>query len=147
MGKALGSFMEAARIQSEINRLFDNLLDLDGGERGGSAWIPNADILESEEFLVLKVELPGVSADELSLTVHGGNLVIEGEKRKPGVDDGAHFHFAERQYGPFKRVIQLSVPVNTRQASALLENGLLRLTFPKVPNRRGEVVRIEVDSK
>ena len=146
MTKELGSFMEAARIQSEINRLFDNLLDLDSENKSGGAWIPNADILETDEFLILKVELPGVSCDGLSLSVHGGNLVIEGKKRKPELDDGAHFHSAERQYGEFRRVISLNVPVNTRQAQAELENGLLRLTFPKVPNRRGEVVQIEVNS-
>ena len=146
MTKELGSFMEAARIQSEINRLFDNLLDLDSENKSGGAWIPNADILETDDFLILKVELPGVQCDALSLSVHGGNLVIEGKKSRPGLDQGAHFHSAERQYGGFRRVITLTVPVNTRQAQAELENGLLRLTFPKVPNRRGEVVQIEVNS-
>jgi len=146
MTKELGSFMEAARIQSEINRLFDNLLDLDTENKSGGAWIPNADILETDDFLILKVELPGVHCDALSLSVHGGNLVIEGKKQKPDLESGIHFHSAERLYGEFRRVIQLNVPVNTRQARAELENGLLRLTFPKVPNRRGEVVQIEVHS-
>jgi HSP20 family protein len=138
--------MEAARIQSEINRLFDNLLDLDGDERGGGAWLPNADIIETEDSLILKVELPGVDAESLSLSVHAGNLVIRGEKRKPEVDGDTRFHAAERQFGPFRRVIQLGVPVNTRQARAQLDNGLLRMIFPKVPNRRGEVVTIEVQT-
>ena len=146
MAKALGSLMEAARIQSEINRLFDNLLDLDG-EEGGAAWLPNADILETEETLVLKVELPGVELERLSLSVNSGNLVIRGEKKRPEVGEDAHFHSAERQFGPFRRVIHLGVPVNTRQAEASMHNGLLRLTFPKVPNRRGEEVEIEVESE
>jgi HSP20 family protein len=145
MDKALGSLMEAARIQSEINRLFDNLLDLDGEAGTGVAWQPNADILETAENLIVKVELPGVTVDELTLSVNSGNLSIEGEKRRPDVEGPAHFHSAERQYGPFRRVIHLGVPVNTRQARATLNQGLLRLTFPKVPNRRGEVVRIEVE--
>jgi len=137
--------MEAARIQSEINRLFDNLLDLEGGERG--AWLPNADILETEETLILHVELPGVEPSSLVLSVLGGNVIVSGEKRRPDVDDAARFHSAERQFGPFRRVIQLGVPVNTRQAGAVLQDGLLRLTFPKVPNRRGEEVRIEVENR
>ena len=60
MDKAYGSIMEVARIQSEINRLFDNLLDLDADEQSGGAWIPNADIFENDESLVVEVELPGV---------------------------------------------------------------------------------------
>ena len=59
MAKELGSLMEAARIQSEINRLFDNLLDLDGGEKGG-AWLPNADLLESHHEA--KVDAPSGTA-------------------------------------------------------------------------------------
>ena len=144
MEKALGSLMEAARIQSEINRLFDNLLDLDQDQKTGVEWQPNADILETDENLIVKVELPGVCVAELSIAVHSGNLILEGSKPRPEVGGPAHFHTAERQFGPFRRVIQLGVPVNPRQADASLIQGLLRITFPKVPNRRGEVVKIEV---
>ncbi len=147
MATTLGSMMEVARIQSEINRLFDNLLDLGPSDRGGSAWMPNADILETESSLLLKVELPGVDPAKLSLTVHGGNLIIRGEKARPQVTGRAEFHIAERVYGSFRRVIHLGVPVNTRQAQATLSNGLLRISFPKVPNRRGEEVPIEVKAE
>jgi HSP20 family protein len=146
MTKTLGSLMEVARIQSEINRLFDNLLDLGSGEEGaGGSWIPNADILESESELVVKIELPGVPAERLALSVTRGNLTVRGEKTRPDLAE-ARVQTAERPYGPFRRVIQLPIPVNTRQAHALLKNGLLRISFPKVPNRRGEEVPIEVHS-
>jgi HSP20 family protein len=144
MPRTLGPLMEVARIQSEINRLFDNLLDLGSENTPGGTWMPNADILETREQLIVRVELPGVDPDKLSLSVHGGNVIIRGEKTPPERDTGATFHAAERAYGPFRRVIHLGVPVNTRQAMAALNNGLLRISFPKVPNRRGEEVPIEV---
>lgn len=140
----MGPLMEMARIQSEINRLFDNLLDLEGDSGGAGHWIPNADILETEDTLVLKVELPGVLPDKVRLSVHGGNVILRGEKARPSVEGPVEFHAAERQFGSFKRVIQLGVPVNTRRAVAELSNGLLEVRFPKVPNRRGEEVPIEV---
>ena len=146
MAKALGSLMEAARIQSEINRLFDNLLDLEAGDKVGGSWIPNADILENEESLIVKIELPGVAAENLSLSVHSGNVVIQGDKPATSVEGAAEFQVAERAFGRFRRSIHLGVPVNTRQAKAVLKNGLLRICFPKVPNRRGEAVPIEVES-
>jgi len=139
--------MEMARIQSEINRLFDNLLDLEDQPGGGGSWMPNADILETGDTLVLRVELPGVAPDKLCLSVHGGNVILRGEKARPSADGAVEFHAAERQFGQFKRVIQLGVPVNTRQATAQLSNGLLEVRFPKVPNRRGEEVPIEVAGK
>ena len=143
MSTTLGPLMEMARIQSEINRLFDNLLDLGQKDEVGS-WMPNADIIETNSDLLLSVEVPGVKPDRLELAVHGGNLIIRGQKDRPQVAGRAEFHVAERGFGTFRRVIHLGVPVNTRQDKAVLNNGLLRISFPKVPNRRGEEVPIEV---
>ena len=147
MPRTFGSLLEVARIQSEINRLFDNLLDLGADNAGGSSWIPNADILENEEGLVVKVELPGVRIEDLRLSVHDGNVIIEGEKKRPDLPGGVEFQLVERGFGAFRRVIQLGVPVNSRLAKATLNNGLLRICLPKVPNRRGEAVPIEVGSE
>jgi HSP20 family protein len=144
MTKAFGPLLEIARIQSEINHLFDNLLDLRADEKEGGAWLPNVDIRETEDTLVLEVELPGVEAADLALSVHGGNVVIEGQKARPEIEGAAEFQVAERSFGRFHRVVHLGLPVNTRQAEAVLKDGLLRLCFPKVPNRRGEPVPIEV---
>ena len=142
--RTFGPLLEVARIQSEINRLFNNLLDIGGPGQETGAWIPNADILETQDALVVMVELPGVVADELSLSVHGGNVILRGEKGRPDADEQVRFHAAERSYGRFRRVINLGAPVNTHQAEAVLRNGLLRIRFPKVPNRRGQEVPIEV---
>jgi HSP20 family protein len=138
--------MEVARIQSEINRLFDNLLDLGKTEEAGS-WNPNVDIVETSTDLRLKVELPGVRRESLELAVHGGNLIVSGEKERPRLDGKAEFQLAERVFGTFRRVIHLGVAVNTHHAEAVLNNGLLRISFPKVPNRRGEPVPIEVHTE
>jgi HSP20 family protein len=144
MPKSFGPFLEVARIQSEINRLFENLLDLGNAEDHDSAWIPNVDIQETPERLVVRIELPGVEPGDLALSVHGGNLIIQGEKREPDTGLTGRVHLEERAFGRFRRSIHLGVPVNTRQAEAILSDGLLRIAFPKVPNRRGEQVPIEV---
>ncbi len=146
MSKTFGPLLEVARIQSEINRLFNNLLDLGAGEKSGSAWIPNADIVENEDSLIVKIELPGVEAQDLALSVHSGNVVIEGRKARADASEAVAFQVAERAFGTFRRVIQLGVPVNTRLAKAVLNNGRLRICCPKVPNRRGEAVSIEVST-
>ncbi len=144
MTRTFGPLLEAARIQSEINRLFNNLLDLGGEGKDGGAWIPNVDIVETEDELIVKAEVPGVAPAGLSVSVLGGNLIVQGEKARPDAEAGSKFHLAERAFGRFRRVINLGVPVNTHRAQASLADGLLRLRFPKVPNRRGEEVAIEV---
>ncbi len=147
MPRTFGSLLEVARIQSEINRLFDNLLDLGADNPGSIHWIPYADILESEERLVVKVELPGVEIEDLRVSVHDGDVILQGEKKRPDLPGTVEFQLAERGFGAFRRVIQLGVPVNSRLAVATLNNGLLRICFPRVPNRRGEAVPIEVGSE
>lgn len=145
MTKGFGPMLEVARIQSEINRLFDNLLVLDSTGREGGTWIPMADILETDEHLLVTVELPGVGLSDLTITTHGGDVILTGEKRRPALPEPpARFLVAERAFGRFRRVIHLGVPVNTHRAEAVLAQGHLRIKFPKVPNRRGEEVGIEV---
>jgi HSP20 family protein len=142
--KSFGAMLEIARIQSEVNRLFENLLDLGADDPERGAWIPNVDVVEGEEALLVKVELPGVEPADLSVAANGDQIILRGEKRRPEFPDGAHVHVTERAFGKFRRVIQLGVPVNTHRAEAVLHEGLLRIRFPKVPNRRGEEVPIEV---
>ena len=144
MTKGLGSMLEVARIQSEINRLFDNLLDLDAGGKETGSWIPLADIVESDDTLVVTIELPGVAASDLEVATHGGDVILSGDKGGPEAGGALRSHVAERAFGRFRRVIHLGVPVNTHRAEAVLADGTLRIKFPKVPNRRGEEVAIKV---
>ena len=147
MSQGFGPMLEMARIQSEINRLFDNLLAVDAAGKDGGAWIPLVDIHESDDTLVVAVELPGVAPTDLAVTTHGGDVILKGEKGRPSIAEPARFHVAERGYGRFRRVIHLGVPVNTHKARAILADGTLRIEFPKVPNRRGEEVAIPVTSR
>jgi HSP20 family protein len=127
--------------------LFENLLDLRSPGKDSGAWIPNADISETDDFLVVKVELSGVAPEDLQVSVHGDQVILEGEKRQTESDVPSRYQVAERAYGRFRRAIHLGAPVNTHRAEAVLSGGLLRIRFPKVPNRRGEQVPIEVTSR
>jgi HSP20 family protein len=136
---SIGPFVEISRIQSEINRLFDNLLELrsSGGEAGGE-WLPNADVYETDGELVVKFEIPGVRSEDVSLAVNGNNLILRGEKKRTEGARSAKYHCMERGFGKFKRVVHIASPVNTHKATTDIIDGVLRITFPKVPNRRGE---------
>jgi len=150
---SIGPFAEISRIQSEINRLFDNLLELrSGGGDGesGGTWLPSADVYETTAALVVKFEVPGVALEDVTMSVDGNRLVLRGEKRRAETDKssrGGKFHCMERGYGKFKRVVHISSPVNTREAVAELQDGVLEITFPKVPNRRGAEVPIRIREK
>ena len=141
----LGPFAEISRIQNEINRLFDNLLELKtSGVESGGEWLPNADVYETDKELIVKFEIPGVASEDVSMTIDGNNLVIRGEKRRGEPSKGARYHCMERGFGKFKRVVHIASPVNTHAASAVVTEGVLRVSFPRVPNRRGETVPIQI---
>jgi len=145
----IGPFAEISRIQSEINRLFDNLLELraSGGD-GGGAWLPSADVYETDKELVVKFELPGVDGKDVSMVVDGNRLIVRGEKRRSeAASRSGKYHCMERGYGKFKRVVHISSPVNTREANAVLSDGVLEVTFPKVSNRRGGEMGIAIREK
>ena len=142
---SLGPFVEISRIQNEITRLFDNLLELKAsGAESGAEWLPNADVYETDEELVVKFEIPGVSLDAVRLAVNGNNLVLEGEKKRPDPSENVRHHCMERGFGRFKRVVHIASPVNTREAMTELCDGVLKVTFPRVPNRRGDEIPISI---
>lgn len=142
-----GPYLEIARIQSEMNKMFDVLLEIsegEGGEPGVNAWIPSVDVCQTSEGLILRCEVPGVPVETLRLSALGGALIITGERPRFEPGSKARFHCMERISGRFRRVIPLGVPINTRDARAVLANGVLEVFFPKVPNRRGEEVVIPI---
>jgi HSP20 family protein len=143
-----GPYLEFVRIQTEMNKLFESLQELrepsepTEGEDGG--WLPNVDVCESPEELIVEAEMPGVDPASLSVRVGSGNLILSGNKPRPAESRGASYHRKDRAYGSFRRVIPLSAPINTHKAEAKLERGMLSVSFPKVPNKRGEEVDIPV---
>ena len=145
---SLGPFVEISRIQNEINRLFDNLLELrSSGTEGGGDWFPNADVYETDEDLVVKFEIPGVELKDVSLAINGNTLILRGEKKRGEAASKAKFQCMERGFGKFKRVVHITSPVNTHKATTALSEGVLKVTFPKVPNRRGEEVPIRIEER
>ncbi|MGH9867460.1 MAG: Hsp20/alpha crystallin family protein [Candidatus Polarisedimenticolia bacterium] len=146
MEHSFGPYLEIARIQSEMNKLFDVLLEMkeeaDGSQ--ASAWIPSVDVCQTAQGLILRAELPGVPVESLRLSALGGALIIKGERPRTQPPAKAKFHCMERLGGKFRRVVPLGTPINTRDARATMRNGVLEVFFPRVSNRRGEEVVIPV---
>jgi len=76
--------------------------------RSRRKYAPSVDILETQEALVVRVELPGVRAEDLHLSVLGGAVIIKGDKKRASpAQSPVKFHEAERAFGGFRRVINL----------------------------------------
>ena len=146
MDQDYGPFLEIARIQSEMNKMFDVLVQVrdEAGKSPGNAWIPSVDVCQNGQGLILRCELPGVPLDTLRVSALGGALIITGDRPRQEHQGKVKFHVMERVNGRFRRVVPLGMSINTRDATASLKDGVLQVFFPKVSNRRGEEVVIPV---
>ncbi len=132
-------------MQREINRMFDSLF------RGSladteelTAWSPSVDVAERENDLVVKVELPGVSKDEVKITLQDNMLSIRGEKKQEKEAKDANFHRVERTYGSFQRTFTLPAPVKADKVDASYKDGILTITLPKAEEAKAKQIEVRV---
>ena len=141
---------ELRRLQARVERLFSALeeaLEVEAADSFNS-FSPSVDLCETGDMVKISVELPGVSPDDINLTVTAKDLCIEGEKKHSPHTHKAISHFCcERQYGKFTRRINLRWAINISETSAELKNGTLSVLMPKLTDRRGKSVRIPIESK
>lgn len=106
---------------------------------------PALDIIETAAGLEILVDLPGVPASGVEVSVEAGTLIIAGQKQLPSCEhDKAGFHLAERAFGRFERAVEIDGAYDAANASATLSHGELRIVLPRVDERRGRRIRIPV---
>lgn len=93
-------------------------------------WNPAVDAIETEGNLVLSVDLPGVSRDEIEIQVEGGELRILGERVIQRDESAGQVHRRERVSGKFKRVFVLPENVDSDKTDARFKDGVLTITLP-----------------
>ncbi len=103
------------------------------------------DVLETQESIEIVMDLPGVEAGNVSLSVRDSVLLVSGIKRPTSCRHGhAAFHLAERGFGKFARALRLTTAVDAGRASASLVAGELRIVLPRVDERRGREIRVPI---
>ena len=138
--------VELGRLRVRVERLLEALQEASEMEAldAPGAWLPPADLCESPEFVTVEMELPGVRAEAVEVTLTNGHLRVSGRRRK-GAPRGVISHLcSERSYGHFKRTVPLRWPIRAAGATATLKNGVLTVRLPKLEDRRGTEFRIEV---
>jgi HSP20 family protein len=130
-----------------IQRQLDELLSLLAAPRDSAqtGFSPPVDLEENEQGFVVRVDLPGVAAADLAITLRERELRIAGRK-PPGRDQPAkgHCHHMERGFGTFEVEVSLPGPVRPDAARAALRAGVLEIALPRVRERRDSVYTIAV---
>ncbi len=97
-----------------------------------TCWRPAADLYEAATAITVTVELAGVDQEELDVLLYEDAVIVEGWRWLPPPDQGGIFHAAEIRQGPFRLELALPAPVDQDRVDARYEQGLLRITLPKL---------------
>jgi HSP20 family protein len=138
-------FLQRADLERDLRRFVD-WLDADGANAHEAVeYRPPVDIIETSEAIEIVADLPGVSRSSIRIIFTSGTLVITGQKRPPTcAHQDAAFHLAERGFGRFAWGVRLAMAIDAAQARAVFEAGELRVTLPRIEERRGGEIRIPI---
>jgi HSP20 family protein len=140
-------FGDLLSLQDEMNQLFGRAFGQQPGlDRGGQRlWAPALDIAERPDAYLVTVEVPGVRPEDLDITLEGGVLTVQGERRFRDESQDQQWHRVERRYGAFRRSVTLPSQAQADNIEASFEDGLLHITVPKTEAAMPK--RIEVRAK
>ncbi|MCS7048383.1 MAG: Hsp20/alpha crystallin family protein [Verrucomicrobiae bacterium] len=136
-------FASLTDLQEEMNRLFENSLRRFGLVSRDGGFTPPCDIIEERDRLLLRVDLPGVSKDDVQVTLQDGVLTVKGERKVEEFKD-ATYYLRERLSGPFHRAIELPVEVDAGKIEARFRDGVLEIALPKAEEAKPRQIEVKV---
>ena len=104
-------------------------------------WVPAVDIVEEKDRFILKADLPGVTSDDIDVSMEDGVLSLSGERKPESNSDG--FKRVERASGKFFRRFSLPDTANAEKISARSANGILEISIPKAPQIQARRIAVE----
>lgn len=107
-----------------------------------AAFVPAADVSVGESDLVLTMDVPGLTREDLSIELLDGELVVRGTRRRPEVAEGRTYTHLERSFGEFERRIKLPDGVDGERIMASMDNGVLSLIVPKPERLKPKTISI-----
>lgn len=140
-------FNELTTIRDEVNRLFADSFARVAGDGFIPAyrnWQPAVDVAETDTDLIVTAELPGLSQDDIDVSILRDTLTISGKMNEEKETRNQNYLRRERRWGAFQRTITLPAPVNPEGATASFRNGLLEVRLPKTEDARPRPIRIDV---
>ena len=128
-------------LQREMDRLFEDFF------RRGGLMRPSVDVVETDDTVVVKAELPGMEPKDVDISVSGDKLTIKGERKAEKEEKGKTFYRMERGYGSFCRTIELPASVEADKAKADYKNGVLEITLPKTEQVKAKKIPIKTNNQ
>ena len=133
-------------LKQEMDRVLDRFFEPQWSELlTGGDWAPSLDVSETKDAFIVKVEVPGIDAKDINVSLQENLLTIRGEKRQEKVEKDERYHRVERSHGAFTRTVRLPVAVDGGTVGAGFKNGLLTVTLPKMPETKGTAIPVKAE--
>ena len=129
-------------MQNRLNRIFGDPMTYSNAE-GVGTWAPPVDVIEEQDRLVFRAEIPGVSKDDIDVKIENGTLVLRGEKKPVQENENDTVHRVERFYGSFTRSFTLPTNLDTDRIEARYKDGVLELESPKAEQAKPRKIAIK----
>ncbi|NJL01366.1 MAG: Hsp20/alpha crystallin family protein [Spirulinaceae cyanobacterium RM2_2_10] len=138
-------FQEIETLQRDMNDLFEGLNTRRmNGDRVGLSFVPAAELHDTAEAIELKLEVPGLQAEDLDIQVTAEAVSISGERKSETKSEKDGVTRTEFRYGSFRRVIPLPARVQNTNVKAEYKDGILHLTLPKAEEEKNRIVKVNV---
>ena len=131
-------------IQSEMNYVFGNVFGgtLHRAETRPRDWAPAVDISEVGDNVEVRAEIPGVSEEDVHVSVTDHVLTLRGEKKQDSSEERGSYYRVERDYGSFQRTFALPKDFQTENITATFKNGVLTVSIPKAEEAKPKEIEI-----
>lgn len=123
---------------------FFDLAPRDRQQGQQSLWSPQVEVLEKDNQLVVRADLPGVNKDDVTIEVDDNILTLRGERKNEHEEKQGNVYRSERSYGSFQRSFRLPEGTNPDEVTASFQNGVLEITMPNAQSQQAQPRRIEV---
>lgn len=117
-------------MREAVDRALDEAFARGSQTRGTGAWLLPMDAYITDDAIVIRADVPGITADELDITLEGDTLTIRGEIKREGTENRKYV-LLERPTGKFERTLTINTPIEHDKVDARFNDGVLTLTLPK----------------
>ena len=137
------SFGELDDLRTAVDQLFGNYLSRPGRMGLYRGVFPALNISENEDNLYVTAELPGMNPKEIDITATADSITLRGERKDSSTSKDVNYHQREREFGTFRRVINLPTRINTDKINASYKNGILTVVLPKAEEAKPKQIEIK----
>jgi len=125
---------------------FDRLIERTFGRDRQAPWMPAMDVYETDEKVVVTVELPGMRAEDVEVSVEDATLTVSGSREFSSEVEQESYHRIERRYGAFSRAVTLPPQVDTSKVDARCSDGVLTIQIPTIEKAKPTTIKVKAGS-